>query len=70
MHISVKEIWRNLDGPPKNKEMWSYVAKFEFSRPKTSSAVMDKYLLFILTDWWLTFRMRKRSVWSRSRSLV
>ena len=29
MHISMKEIWRNLDGPPKNKELWSYVVKFE-----------------------------------------
>ena len=37
MHLSLKEIWRNLDGPPKNKELWSYVVKFEFSRPKSSS---------------------------------
>ena len=22
---NMKEIWRNLDGPPKNKELWSYV---------------------------------------------
>ena len=29
VHISIKEIWRNLDGPPKNKELWSYVVKFE-----------------------------------------
>ena len=34
VRISLKEIWRNLDGPPKNKESWSYVVKFEFSRPK------------------------------------
>ena len=34
MRISVKEIWRNLDGPPKNKELWSYVVKFLFIRPK------------------------------------
>ena len=26
---SMKEIWRNLDGPPKNKDLWSYVVKFE-----------------------------------------
>ena len=32
------EIWRNLDGPPKNKELWSYVVKYEFSRPEGSSA--------------------------------
>ena len=32
----MKEIWRNLDGPPKNKELWSYVVNFEFSRPKSS----------------------------------
>ena len=37
MRISMKEIWRNLDGSPKNKELWSSVVKFEFSRPKGSS---------------------------------
>ena len=37
VRISMKEIWRNLDGPPKNKESLSYVVKFEFSRPKRSS---------------------------------
>ena len=36
MHISMMEIWRNLDGPPKNKELWSYVVKFEFSMPKVA----------------------------------
>ena len=35
--ILMMEIWRNLDGPPKNKELWSYVVKFEFSRPKRTS---------------------------------
>ena len=35
--ISKKEIWRNLDCKPKNKELWSYVVKFEFSRLKSSS---------------------------------
>ena len=34
--ISMKEIWRNLDGPSKNKELWSYVVSFEFSRPKVT----------------------------------
>ena len=34
--ISMKEIWRNLDGPSKNKELWSYVVSFEFSRPKVA----------------------------------
>ena len=29
-------IWRNLDGPPKNKELWSYVVNFECSRPKVA----------------------------------
>ena len=28
---------RNLDGLPINKELWSYVVRFEFSRPKSSS---------------------------------
>ena len=37
VRISAKELWRNLDCPPKNKELWSYVVKFEFSRPKRSS---------------------------------
>ena len=36
MRISMKDIWRNLDGPPKNKELWSYVVKFEFSRRKVA----------------------------------
>ena len=36
MCISMKEIWCNLDGPLKNNELWSYVVKFEFSRPKSS----------------------------------
>ena len=36
MRISIKEIWRNLDGPPKIKEWWSYVVSFEFSRPKVA----------------------------------
>ena len=31
--ISMKENWRNLDGPPKNKELLSYIVSFEFSRP-------------------------------------
>ena len=37
MLISMKENWRNLDGPPKNKELWSHVVKFEFGRPKSNS---------------------------------
>ena len=37
VRISINEIWRNLDGPPKNKELWSYVVNFEFSRPKSRS---------------------------------
>ena len=28
VRISMKEIWRNLAGPPKNKEFWSYVVQF------------------------------------------
>ena len=34
MRISMKEIWRNLDGPSKNKESWSYVLNIQFCRPK------------------------------------
>ena len=36
VRISMKEIWRNLDGPSKNKDLWSYVVSFEFSRPKVA----------------------------------
>ena len=25
VRISMKEIWRKLDGPPKNTELWSFV---------------------------------------------
>ena len=38
VRISLKEIWRNLDGPWKYKELWSYVVKFKFSRPKEAQA--------------------------------
>ena len=34
--ISMKEIWWDLDSPPKNKELWRYVMSFEFSRPKVA----------------------------------
>ena len=27
VRISMKEIGRNLDGPPKNLELWSYVVR-------------------------------------------
>ena len=37
LHISMKEILCNLDGPSKNKELWSHVVKFEFSSLKSSS---------------------------------
>ena len=37
VRISMKEFqWRNLDDPSKNKELWSYVLSFEFSRPKVA----------------------------------
>ena len=29
-----RKFWRNLDSRLKNKELWSYELKFEFSRPK------------------------------------
>ena len=28
VHISMKEVWRNLDNQSKNKELWSYVVSF------------------------------------------
>ena len=36
MCISMKEIRRPLDGMLKNKELWSYVVNFEFSRSKVA----------------------------------
>ena len=36
VRITMKEIWHNLDGPPNNRELWSYVVKFEFSRPEVA----------------------------------
>ena len=42
VRISMKEVWRNLDGPSKNKELWSYVVSFEFSRLK----IVLQYCLF------------------------
>ena len=39
VRISMKEIWRNLNGPPKNKQLRSYVVKFEFSRPRVAGTV-------------------------------
>ena len=50
--ISLKEIWCHLDRLPKNKELWSYVEKFEFNRPKSSSdmeAVLPLNTSFILS---------------------
>ena len=35
--ISMKEIWHTLDGLLKNKELWSYVVNFKFSKPTSSS---------------------------------
>ena len=45
----MKEIWHNLDGPAKNKELWSYVVTFEFSRPKVCVCVYVLSLSHILT---------------------
>ena len=42
VRISMKEICRNLDGPPKNKELWSYVVSFEFIRPKVAQIGPNK----------------------------
>ena len=33
------EVWHNLDGPSKNKELWSYVVSFELSRLKVASFI-------------------------------
>ena len=64
VRISMKEIWRNLNGPPKNKELWSYVVSFEFSRPKVAQigrkegnvlfndALNTFYLRYVLSSLW------------------
>ena len=44
MRISMKEIWCNLDGLQKNKELWNYIVKFEFSRPKRSSESLSQHM--------------------------
>ena len=36
VRISMKEIWRNLDGPSKNKELCSYVVSFELAERQDS----------------------------------
>ena len=36
VRISMMEMWRNLDGPLKNKEFWSYIVSLKFSRPKVN----------------------------------
>ena len=42
VRISMKEIWCNLDGLPKYKELWSYIVSFEFSRPKVAQKIEKK----------------------------
>ena len=34
VRISMKEVWRNFDGPSENKEFVELRSDFEFSRPK------------------------------------
>ena len=36
VHISVKEVWHNLDCPSKNKEFVELRSDFELSRPKVA----------------------------------
>ena len=45
VRISLKEMCRNLDGPPKSKELWSYVVKFEFSRPELACITISNPFL-------------------------
>ena len=40
MRILMKDFWRNLDGPPKNKELWSYIV--ELHRPKVALQINAK----------------------------
>ena len=50
MRISMKEIWCNMDGLPKNKQLLSYIVKFEFSRPKSSSVILNSAFILSKTD--------------------
>ena len=43
VRISLKEIWLNLDGPPKNKELWSYVVNLNLVGRK----VAQRSMLFV-----------------------
>ena len=54
----MKDIWRNLGGPPKNKELWSYVVSFEFSRPKVAQTGIMIIYLFIQTDQKIQFLVK------------
>ena len=36
VRISMKEVWRNLDGPSKNKEFVELRSDFDLSRPKVA----------------------------------
>ena len=47
VRISMKDIWRNLDGPSNNKELWSYVVNFEFSRPNVARRGISENWAFI-----------------------
>ena len=56
----MNEIWRNLDGPPEEKKLWTYVVKFEFSRPK-SSYLIRPYNINIF-DKIIFFKYRTRQI--------
>ena len=47
----MKEIWHNLDSLSKNKELWSYVVRFEFRRPKVAQADEGARFTLILVAW-------------------
>ena len=48
VRILLKEIWRNLNGPPKNKELWSYVVNFDLSRRKV--ALQERAMNLFIID--------------------
>ena len=50
MRISMKEIWRNLDRPTKNKELWSYIVSFEFIRHIVAQIELYTSTDILLTD--------------------
>ena len=51
---SMKEIWRHLDGRPKNKELWSYVVNLVGRKVALTLLVRSRYC-FAFIDFLIVF---------------